>query len=81
MPDEPTPTVETSLDLLSQALGKAADDLRATRATIDLARADIGSRNTSLTRTIVLASTRAIDHLRHADEALRDVVKGLEERD
>jgi len=75
------PTVETSLELLSEAVGKAADDLRAARAVLDRARADIAARNTSVSRRVVGAAERVVTHLRETDEALRDVVKELEERD
>jgi len=74
-----TPTVEMSLEALSEALNKAADDLRAAVPTIDHARTEITSRNTSVPRTIVRDAERVIDHLRQADECLRDVVKDLSE--
>ena len=80
-PTDETPTVEMSLQALSEAVGKSADDLRAVRVVLDRARADIASRNTSITRTIVASATNAIDHLRGADEALRAVLKELEVRD
>jgi hypothetical protein len=75
------PTVEMSLQALSEAVGKAADDLRAVRATIDQARVDIASRNTSMSRTVVKDAERVIDHLRQTDECLRDVLKDLSQRD
>jgi hypothetical protein len=76
-----SPTVETSLEFLSEAVGKAADDFRAVRIVLDRARSDIASRNTAISRNIIVAATKAIDHLRGADEALRAVLKDLEERD
>ena len=76
-----TPTVEQSLDALSEALGKAADDLCAVRETVDRARADISSRNTSVSRTVVKDAERVIDHLRQTDEYLSDVLRHLGERD
>lgn len=76
-----TPSVEQSLAALSEALGRADDDFPAVRATIDRARADIATHNTSISRNVVGAAARAIDHLKHVDEALRDVLKGLAERD
>jgi hypothetical protein len=79
-PKEP-PTVEMSLDALSEAVGNASVDLLAVRGAIDRARQDIASRNTSITRDIVAESQRAINHLRQADECLRDVLKNLSERD
>jgi hypothetical protein len=75
------PTVEMSLEALSEAMGKASDDLRAVRATIDQARAEIASRNTSVPRAIVKDAGRVVDHLRQADECLRDVVRDLRDRD
>ncbi len=79
---EPTPpTVELSLEMLSEVVGKAAEDLRAFRGVVDAARADIASRNTTVPRRVTAAAQRAVDHLRRVDEALRDVLKGLEERD
>jgi ABC-type transporter Mla subunit MlaD len=79
--DTHPPTVETSLDVLSEAVGKSADDLRAVRDTIDRARADISEHNTSISREVVAAAARAVDRLKEADEALRDVLQGLAERD
>jgi hypothetical protein len=76
-----TPTVEMSLAMLSEAVGKASDDLRAVRATLDAARADIASRNTSLSREVLKDAERVINHLRRADEGLRDVLKDLSARD
>ena len=76
-----TPTVEMSLDALSDAVGKASDDLRAVRATLNVARTDIASRNTSLSRAVIGHAERVIDHLRQADEGLRDVLKDLLQRD
>ena len=80
--DETTPpTVEMSLEILSEALSKAAADLTAVRITLDVARADIASRNTSVSRDVLKDAERVINHLRQADEGLRDVVKDLSERD
>jgi hypothetical protein len=81
MTTKDTPTLEMSLEMLSDAVGKASEDLRAVRATLDLARGDIASRNTSMSRTIVKDAERAIERLRQADECLRDVLKDLRERD
>jgi hypothetical protein len=75
------PTVEMSLAALSEAVGKASVDLLAVRGAIDHARADIATRNTSISRDIVKESERVIDHLRQADQGLRDVLKDLGERD
>ena len=76
-----TPTVEMSLDALSQAVGRASDDLRAVRATLCLARADIGSRNTSISRDVSRHAELVIDHLREVDESLKEVVNDLLRRD
>jgi hypothetical protein len=70
-----------SLDALSESVGKAADDFRAVRVALDRARADLASRNSSISRSVIAAAARTIDHLRGADEGLRDVLKELEERD
>jgi ABC-type transporter Mla subunit MlaD len=81
MAEDIEPTVEMSLEALSDAVGKASEDLRAVRATLDTARADIASRNTSLTRDVVRHADQVIGHLRDADEGLRDVLKDLMRRD
>jgi ABC-type transporter Mla subunit MlaD len=81
MDTEHTPTVERSLDALSEALGKAADDLAAVRTAIDKARADIASRNTSISREVIASSERVIERLKDVDEALRETLKELAERD
>jgi alkylation response protein AidB-like acyl-CoA dehydrogenase len=81
MDQNTAPTVEMSLAMLSEAVGKASDDLRAVRATLDVARADIASRNTSLSREVLKDAERVINHLRQADEGLRDVLKDLSGRD
>ena len=75
------PTVEMSLEMLSEAVGKASEDLCAVKATLDLARGDIASRNTSVSRDVVRDAERAIDRLRQADESLREVLKDLSQRD
>jgi len=79
--DQETPTVEMSLELLSDAVGKAAEDLCAVRASLDLARGDIASRNTSVSRHVVQDAERAIRHLKDTDECLRSLLKDLAERD
>jgi alkylation response protein AidB-like acyl-CoA dehydrogenase len=76
-----TPTVEMSLDVLSEAIGKAAEDLSAVRARLDLERVDIATRNTSVSREVIKDAERVVNHLRQADEGLRDVLKRLGERD
>jgi uncharacterized protein involved in exopolysaccharide biosynthesis len=81
MENNETPTVEMSLDILSEAIGKAADDLRAVRTRLDLERADIATRNTSVSREVIKHAERVVDNLRQANEGLRDVLKNLSERD
>ena len=76
-----TLTVDQALDALSEALGKASDDLRAVRVTLDRARADIATHNTSVSRNVVKDAKRVIDHLRQTDEYLSDVLRHLGERD
>jgi hypothetical protein len=81
MAEQTTPTVEQSLAALSEAVGRASDDLTAVRSTLDLARADIATRNTSVTRDVIKEAERVIDHLRRADQGLRDVLRELAARD
>jgi hypothetical protein len=81
MSHEDTPTVDDSLAVLSDAVGKACVDLLAVKTALDRARADIASRNTSLTRDVVRHAEHAIDHLRGADQSLRDVLRDLGDRD
>ena len=80
MDEKTLPTVEMSLEALSIAVGKASDDLGSVRAALDVARADIASRNLSMPRDLVKDAERVIDHLRQADEGLRDVLKDIAER-
>ena len=70
-------TVEQSLGMLSEALGKASNDLCAVRAAVDLARSDMSSHNGSHTRSILKDTERALDRLRETDESLRNVLKDL----
>ena len=79
--NNPTPTVEMSLDALSEACTKSSDDLRAVKDVLERARGDIASRNTSISRRIVTAAERVVDHLKKTDEALKEVLVALEERD
>ena len=81
MDEQTTPPVEMSLAALSEAVGKASQDLTNVRAALDVARVDITTRNTSLTRDVIKDAERVIDHLRQADEGLRDVLKDLAARD
>jgi hypothetical protein len=81
MDEKTAPTVEMSLEALSDAVGKASDDLRAVRASLDTARTDIASRNTSLSREVVGHAEKVIVHLREADQSLRDVLNDLIRRD
>ncbi len=79
--DENQPTVESSLEVLSQALGKASEDLTAVRAVLDRARADIATRNTAVSRDVVKDADRVVKNLRDADASLRDVLTHLADRD
>ena len=73
-------TVEQSLEMLSDAIGRASEDLCAVRATLDEARSDLTARNTSVSREVVRDAERAIQHLRQTDESLRAVLKDLSDR-
>jgi hypothetical protein len=81
MDTEHSPTVETSLGALSEAIGKAADDLTAVRTAIDRARGDIASRNTSVSRDVIKSSERVIGLLKDVDEALAVTLKEVGARD
>ncbi|HJZ73463.1 MAG TPA: hypothetical protein VKE51_17090 [Vicinamibacterales bacterium] len=81
MTEQTTPTVEMSLAALSEAVGKASQDLSDVRTALDAARTEIGERNTSVTRSVIKDAERVIDHLRKADEGLRDVLKEIGSRD
>jgi ABC-type transporter Mla subunit MlaD len=81
MADNDEPTVEMSLEMLSDAVSKAAEDLRAVQVSLDQARTDIASRNTSVPRQVIRDADRAIEHLRQTDESLNDVLKHLAERE
>ena len=76
-----TPTVEQSLEVLSEAIGKATEDLSTVRARLDQERFEIASRNTSVNRGVVRHAERVVDHLRQADDELRSVLKDLTERE
>jgi len=76
-----TPTVEQSLEILSEAIGKAAEDLSTVRTRLDEERFEIVSRNTSVSRGVIRHAVRVVDHLRQADEELRHVLEDLGERD
>jgi cob(I)alamin adenosyltransferase len=71
------PTVEQSLEVLSEAIGKAADDLSTVRTRLDQERFEIASRNTSVSRGVIRRAERIVDHLRQADEELRHVLEDL----
>lgn len=74
------PTVEQSLCALSDALGKATDDLKICRRMIDRARADINERATSISREVVRGAERVVKHLGETDDSLRGVLRELHER-
>lgn len=81
MNEPKTPTVEISLSMLSDAIGKAAEDLRLAREAVERARLDISARNQSITRAVVTDAERVIDCLREADQSLSKLMKDLHERD
>ena len=74
------PTVEQSLCALSDAIGKATDDLKVCRRMIDRARVDITVRATSISREVVRDAERVVKNLSETDESLRDVLRDLHER-
>jgi len=74
------PTVEQSLCALSDALGKATDDLKICRRMIDRARADINERAMSISREVVRGAERVVKHLSETDDSLRGVLRELHER-
>ena len=76
-----TPTVEQSLEVLSETIGKATEDLETVRARLDQERFEIASRNTSVNRGVIRRAGLVVDHLRQADEELRNVIKDLTERE
>jgi hypothetical protein len=80
MDENEKPTVEISLGMLGDALGKAADDLRVARDAVERARLEIRSHNTSICRAVVGDAERVIDCLRETDESLSKVMKDLKER-
>jgi hypothetical protein len=81
MTEPTTPTVEISLSMLSDAIGKAADDLRLAREAVELARLDISARNQSIPRAVVGDVERVINCLRETDQSLSTLMKDLKERD
>jgi hypothetical protein len=80
-PNKDAATVEQSLEVLSEAIGKASEDLCAVRTRLDEERFEIASRNTSVSRGVVRQAERVVDHLRQADEGLATVLKDLYERE
>ena len=81
MDEKHEPTVEQSLGLLSEALGKAALDLCSVREAVELARKDMASHNGSHSREIIRDTERAVIHLRETEESLKDVLKNLADTD
>ena len=55
------------------------DDLETVRARLDQERFEIASRNTSVNRGVIRHAALVVDHLRQADEELRNVIKDLTE--
>jgi hypothetical protein len=81
MQDKDEPTVEQTLAVLSEALGKASADLFAVRSAIDLARVDMSSHNGSHTRDVIRHAERVVDQLRKTDESLSEVLDDLRDTD
>jgi len=81
MDEKNEPTVEQSLGLLSEALGKAAADIRAVRDAVDSARKDMAAHSGSHTREIIRDAERAVVRLKETEESLRDVLKDLVQAD
>jgi hypothetical protein len=81
MDEKNEPTVEQSLGVLSEALGKASIDLVAVRAAVDRARVDMSSHNGSHVRTIISDAERAVVRLKETEESLKDVLKNLTQAD
>ena len=81
MQDKEEPTVEQTLAVLSEALGKASEDLCAVRSAIDLARVDMSSHNGSHARDIIRHAERVVEQLRKTDESLSEVLDDLRDTD
>jgi hypothetical protein len=80
MDDDITRTVETSLEMLSEAVGKATEDLDAAQGVIAGERTNAASLDALTSREVIAAAKDTIDHLRRADESLRVVVTLLGSR-
>jgi hypothetical protein len=80
MDDDITRTVETSLEMLSEAVGKATEDLDAAQGVIAGERTNAASLDALTSREVIAAAKHTIDHLRHADESLRVVISLLGSR-
>src|SRR5262245_38125096 len=76
-----SPTVEQSLCALSDAIIKAADDLKFCRRMIDRARVDISYRASSVSHDVVRDAERVVKNLSQTDESLRNVLRDLQESD
>jgi hypothetical protein len=80
MDDDITRTVEASLEMLSEAVGKATEDLDAALGVIAGERTNAASLDALTSREVIAAAKNTIDHLRRADESLRIVVSLLGSR-
>jgi hypothetical protein len=80
--DEPTtvPTVEMSLGALSDTLLRTIDDLTAAHGTLEMARESHPEGDEAYARRVIAAATRAVDELKHVEEALVVVVRTIEGR-
>lgn len=78
--DTTMPPVEASLAALEDVLHRAAADLLISRNVLARGRAEIGSTNNSVERSIVADADRVVEHLRQADEALATIIEKLNNR-
>jgi hypothetical protein len=72
------PTVEMSLEALSQALLRAVDDLTSAHGAIEMMREDLPPADAELSRQVIVEATRAVDRLKELDETLAALLKTLE---
>ena len=79
--DDTARTVDESLAILTEALGKATEDLEAAQGVIAGERANAAALDPAASRIVVAAARETIDHLRRADESLRLVVSRLGTRE
>lgn len=76
-PNNTAQTVERSIEMLSEAVAKATEDLEAAQGVIAAECSNAASLDLSTSEQVVAAAKRTVDHLRRADQALRLVVSLL----